>query len=414
MFSNLKKFIKSILRIQFLYNFFAFLYNVVYDYLYLNFFGFILRIFPIKNNKIVVCSYYGMDYGDNPKPIVEKLLNIDKNKKLDIVWILNSDFYDCNSLPDRVRKVKYESIACLYELVTAKIWIDNSRKKFVPPKRKKQFYIQTWHGGLCLKKIEKDAEDVLPKLYIKRAIKDSKYSDLFVSNSKWESMLYHNSFWYDGEILEVGLPRNDILINSSLHDNICKKVHNELNVSLDKRILLYAPTFRKSYNLDCYNIDYLNLKKELEEKTGKEWVILVRLHPNISIKSEELSLPSNVIDVSAYPDLYNLMIATNLLITDYSSLMFDFGYLRRPVVLFATDIDSYLNDRGFMFDFKELPFIFTKNNRELIQSIKKYNEANYQKNLNNFYNSVGLNETGNSSTKIANLIIKECGINEEK
>jgi len=374
-------------------------------------FSLLFRIIPINNKKIVFCCYMGKGYGDNLKPICDELLNM-KNSDLDIVWVLNKSNYN-KTMPKGIRKVKYKSLKYLYELSTSKIWVDNSRKEFVPFKRKKQYYIQTWHAGLCLKKVEKDAELVLPRFYIRRAICDSKNANLFVSNSLWETKLYKESFWYNGRILEDGIPRNDILINSTKHVKIKQEVYKKFNINPNKRILLYAPTFRNDFSLNAYDLDFNEFLTYLNKTTKAEWTLLLKLHPNISEKSYGLNIPKDSIDVSNYGDLYELMISSDMLITDYSSLMFDYGYLNKPLFLYASDVADYLNDRGFYFDYYKLPFPVATNIEELISVYNKYNKTTYINNLKKFYNDVGLTETGNSAKKIANIIIEECK-NEKK
>ncbi len=382
------------------------IYDFNYYILKLKIIGFLFRIFPIKKNKIVVNSYFGRGYGDNGKPIVDELLKTKKN--IDIVWILNKE--NINSyLPKGVRKVKYETIKCLFELVTAKVWIDNSRMLFVPPKRKKQFYIQTWHAGIGFKKCEKDSIKSLTKRYIKRAIKDSKNADLFISNSKWETHLYRSAFWYDGNILEVGIPRNDILINKKNHVEIAAKTKKKLGIKNNCRVILYAPTFRNYDDLSCYKIDVNKIIDFLNKSTNDNWVFLIRFHPNVSYLFNEFKF-DNAIDVTNYDDLYELLITSDILISDYSSLMTDFSYLKRPVYMFATDIDKYKEDRDYLFDLTKLPFILCKSNEELISKMKNFDEKKYLDNLDKFYKNVGLNETGKSSQEIVKIIIKEMGI----
>ena len=141
---------------------------------------YIMRIFPIKKDKIVVSSYLGQGYGDNGKYIVEQLLK--QEKHYDIVWLLRDSN---NGFPEGVRSVRYLSIRSVYEQATAKVWIDNRRKPDYVRKRKGQFYLATWHGGLALKRIEKDAPEALPSHHIKAAKRDSRMVDLFLSNSSW-------------------------------------------------------------------------------------------------------------------------------------------------------------------------------------------------------------------------------------
>ena len=156
------------------------------------------RLFPMKKRKVAVCSYYGRGYGDNAKYIVDKLL--DMQKDLQIIWFVkNSD--EAKTLPEGVIPCQIDTVKSVYHLLTAKVWIDNSRKFFIRFKRKSQFYIQTWHG-FALKRIEKDAQDKLAPSYVKSAKKDSQCIDYIISCSRFMTEIYKHAFWYDGKILE--------------------------------------------------------------------------------------------------------------------------------------------------------------------------------------------------------------------
>ena len=138
-------------------------------------------------------------------------------------------------------------------------------------KRKNQFYIETWHGGLGIKKIEADMGNLTSQIK-KATIHNSKITDLFISNSRHLTDIYINSFWYNGPILESGFPKNDIFYTSSENlEKIKKKVYNFFNVNMNKKIVLYAPTFRLGENVDVYNIDFKLLRKMLKEKYENDY-----------------------------------------------------------------------------------------------------------------------------------------------
>jgi CDP-glycerol glycerophosphotransferase len=363
-------------------------------------YNYFLWIFPIKKNKIVICNYYGKGYGDNGKYIVEKL--IEKNIKCEVVWLLKKDLKDISKFPNIVRTVDYGSIRALYELATAGIWIDNCRKIFSPPKRKKQFYIQTWHGGIALKRIEKDVENKLSDSYVENAKLDSKLANLFISNSKFCTELYKSAFWYRGEIIESGYPRNDTLI--TLPANTKNKVYNYYGLDGDAQIILYAPTFRINHNTDVYDLKFKQVVTAFEKKFGGNWVILVRLHPNISQKADSISYNERIINATHYEDLQELMVASTVLITDYSSSMFEFMITHKPVFLYATDIEEYKNDRDLYFDIFSLPFTVAESNKELIQSVEDFNKEKYLISVEFFINKIGLKEDGAASERVVEII----------
>ena len=361
--------------------------------------SYLFYLLPIKNNKIVITNYYGKGYGDNAKYILQELIKM--NQKIDVVWLVSNLNYT-EGMPSYVRVVKYGSIKSLYELSTSKLWIDNSRKSLYSLKKKKQVYIQTWHGSISLKKIEKDAQNKLNYFYVRNAKNDSKMADYFISNGKFSTKMYRNSFWFKGEILEYGTPRCDILINPPTKN---KKVKDNFKISYEKKIILYAPTFRKVSNSEVYKIDFKKLSDSLKKRFGGEWVILVRMHPN---ETNLISLAYNddyeIHDASLYDDMYELLSETDVLITDYSSSMFEFSYTNKPVFLFARDIEDYKKDRDFYFDIYSLPYKISKNSKELEDSIKEFNFDEYQEKLKMFKDKLSILEDGNASKKIAKLI----------
>lgn len=360
----------------------------------------IFYLFPIKNNKIVICSYYGKGYGDNGKYIVEEI--IDKSLNYDIVWLANSENIDRKNFPIKVRIVKYMSLKSYYEMITSKIWIDNSRKEYIPKKRPTQKYIQTWHGGISLKKIEKDAESTLSDRYIKMAKKDSLYIDYLISNSSFCTSMYKRAFWYNGEILEIGSPRCDILINNNDISN--NKINEYFNISSRTKIALYAPTFRNSHSTDFYDINFDEFHKNLEKNFGGDWVVLVRLHPNITNKAQFLNYNSTILNASEYSDMHELMKRSDLLITDYSSSMFEFGIMKKLVILYAKDINAYKKERDFYFDLYSLPFPIVKSNDNLNNLLKNINIKDYKKNLELFYKKINHFERGEAAKYIVTLI----------
>jgi CDP-glycerol glycerophosphotransferase len=355
--------------------------------------------FPINKNKILISSYYGRGYGDNLKYIIKELLS--RNiKGLKLVWVIK-DKEESKSLPNGIATCFIGSIKFYYHMATSKIWLDNCRKSFYY-KKKKQFYIQTWHG-FALKKIEKDAEHNLSPVYVKSAKKDSTAIDVIVSCSAFMNKIYRNSFWYDGDIVNFGAPRNDIIVSQDME--IIKKVKSYFSIEENTGIILYAPTFRKEQSLSAYSLDYKKLMSSCNVKFGKKYVVLVRLHPNITDLAKNIEYNEEIKNATSYPDMQELLVATDLLISDYSSLMFDYALSYKPVFMFATDIDSYKNDRNFYFNLMDLPFAVSINNEELERNIMSFDAEEYRCGLKAFFNSVGMICDGQASNKVVDMII---------
>ncbi len=290
-------------------------------------------------------------------------------------------------------------------LATARIWIDNCRKLNGEIKRKKQYYIQTWHG-LGPKQCEKDVETKLSKSYIRGAKRDSSMADLFISPARFLTNLYRRSFWYNGEILEVGYPRNDIFVNED-QQKIRKKIHNYYSIPDSKKILVYAPTFRNSHKINCYDIEFDKCKEALEKKWGNEWVVLFRLHPNM-VEEKKLFKFDDVqfFNASDYFDAQELLAGADALISDYSSIIVDFFCTNRPSFIYAPDIREYEVERNFYFDLNEMPAPICKNNEELIKNIIEFQESEYSKRVIEFSEKMGVVKPGKASKEVVNRIAK--------
>lgn len=355
-------------------------------------------ILPIQKKKIVLCNFYNKAYGDNPKYIAEKLK--DSKNNYDLVWITSEK--NKSTLPKKIR-IASNWIIVLYEYATAKIWISNVRLPLYLKKRKKQFYIQTWHGGLGLKKCENDIKETLSEKYIQMMEHDNKMIDLALSNSTFLTDLYRSSMKYNGKILEKGLPRNDNLIKKSEDKDQIKKIFN----LKEEKILLYAPTFRDNYRNNVYNVDFNKVLKTLE-KNGDEWKILVKFHPNITNANELVKFNNKIINCTNYGDINELFKISDALITDYSSCMFDFMLLEKPIYLYAPDLKEFKKERNFYIDIEKLPFPLLETTKELYEELNKdtiINKSAYK----DFNKKFGLNETGKSSEEVSKIIEKVVG-----
>lgn len=366
--------------------------------LFVTILSFIMRIFPIQENKIVCSSWKGKRCGDNPLYIAEEIIR--KYPKYEIVWLLNKDFNQ--ELPMGIRRADNTPISAIYELVTAKVWIDSNTKQLGLLKRKGQLYLQTWHGSYGIKKLYGDILEKLrfiEKVYMQY---NSKIMDIMVSNSRQTSEIYHRAMWFDGKILEYGSPRNDIYFKND--NEILDKVHKYFGVE-NKKIVLYAPTFRNNLKVNQFDLDFYRLKKCLERRFGSEWVVMIRLHPhNLCEAKEYIEYSECIKNASEYNDMQELMVASDILITDYSSCMFDFVTTGKICFLYATDFDKYKEERDYYFDLRELPFLMAKDNDEMEKNIDLFDEIKYKEELNKLFEQVGLCETGHASEKVADYI----------
>lgn len=361
---------------------------------------------PIKKNKIVMNNFSGSSFGDNPKYIALQLLKMKSN--LDIVWITKDLSI---KVPKGIRLVKNHSLKSAYELSTARVWIFNVRNAFKTRKKKSQFYIQTWHGEVDVKKVEGQVIDRLGRDYIKDAKRDGKVTDLMISNGTYTTMRFNKWYWYNGRVLESGYPRMDILINKP--SSVKSKVYDYFHLR-DKNmgIVVYAPTFRDitmdmKNPLAVYTFNYDRILDKLEEKFNKQFVMLLRLHPNIQKWGYKLRTNNRVLNATDYEDMQELLSSADVLITDYSSCMFDFILAKKPAFIFTKDYCKYKNnERGFNFDITKLPALFSQNENELCNNIGIFDNKNYVDRCKTFCSDLGIHENGKASAEVAKEIIK--------
>ncbi|MBE5819570.1 MAG: hypothetical protein E7310_01900 [Clostridiales bacterium] len=354
-------------------------------------------------NKVVFTSFNGKSYSDNPKAISEALHLLDD--KIELVWLFNDAKFKRKEVPNYVKIVKKNRKNILKELTSAKVWVDNFCKEKWIYKSKKQFYIQTWHGDRAIKRILYDSEHVLTQEML-----EEKSCDLAIAGSKFGEELYKTAFHYYGDILCEGSPRNDKLLN--ITEKEIKKIKEKLSIKNEYKILLFAPTLRRKNSNSHTNQNVGDLKIEkvlqtLEQTTGYKWIALIRAHAAVAgLTGIETS--DQIIDVTNYEDMSDLLYITDLLITDYSSSATDFQLTRRPMILYQSDRDEYLKyDRTFYFDLDKSPFIIAKSMNELIEIIKNFNNVNFKEaseKLDEFY---GTCESGKAAEKIAKIIINK-------
>lgn len=352
-------------------------------------------IFPIAN-KAVFMSFFGKSYSDNPRAIYEQMVS--DNIDMKYIWLMEDDSI---KIPGAI-VVKPLSLRGLFHQATAKLWIDNCRKSAWIVKRKRQYYIQTWHAGIAMKKVEKDVENVLSSNYVTNAKHDSKIADLFISGSKWNTENYKNAFWYSGEILESGLPRSDILYSNDIENYI--RTRKKYNLSNNTKIILYAPTFRADGNTKCYNIDFQILINAVENRFGGNWKVLVKFHPNVLQKKKCIQYSDNVIDASIQSDLNELLLISDILITDYSSCMYDALNLGKCVFIYANDISDYMDDRGMYFTFDKLPFPLAQNNNDLTKQVLDFDMDKYLKDISKFKSTNKIFDDGQASKRVVEKI----------
>lgn len=361
---------------------------------------------PINKKKIVFSQFGGKGYGCNPKAIADEFLRRDKD--YDLVWLVkkNTDVSEAG-LPEGVRG----SHNALYELLTAKVWINNIHFNVLIEKglkkRPSTIYLNTFHGGVTLKKegTDKHSYDEAKELSKKEKMYliDSDYVDYVTSACDTEKHVLEEFFYGKGEIVKLGDARNDALINGS--SEIEKQVRDFYNISDDTRIILYAPTFRTDMKLSWYDLNYDEILDELEKKYQCKWIMMIRLHPRLASKAKEIIPESDkYINASDFLDMQDLLVAADMMISDYSSCATDFMLTRKPTFLYVPDLDYYTEHRGLYFEMDELPFPYARTTDELKKCINEFDAESFKDKTDAFIKRINYLDDGKSAERIVDFL----------
>ncbi len=358
--------------------------------------------FHKMEKKVLFQSFDGKQYSDNPRAISEKLHELFPDYK--IVWKLDNKNDKYGIIPDYVsfipdEKIKAFPFKYLGELSRSCCMVTNDAIVASSPKRKGQFFISTWHGDRAFKK-------VLAALPEHKGIPlEDKYADICVAGSKYGENQFRTAFLFTGEIFTHGTPRDDILVNNSSNDR--KIVLEKLRLSPLFKYLLYAPTYKDNSNKTAQFNEALSLSRtlsSLQKATGYEWKALSRAHSaaygGIKYNDEDSDL---IIDVSDYPDMSDILLIADMLITDYSSSPGDAALRNIPIILFQNEEYS----RPLYFKMEESPFFVAKTQKELEDLIVSLTEERIRENCKQILEFYGTYESGQASELIAKRINEE-------
>lgn len=360
---------------------------------------------PLKENWVLCESFFGKSYSDSPKYIYEYLC---KNYpgKYRFIWVVNKK----TKIPFSPTKVKRFSIRYAYYLARCKYDVFNVRQPEWVRKREGNIFLETWHGT-PLKKLVFDQEEVMgaSPLYKAQFYKQSRVWDYLVSANHFSTEAFRSAFRFDKEMLEFGYPRNDILHYEN-RDELAAQIKKKLHIPEGKKTILYAPTWRDDeyYGRGEYKfalkLDLRLLKKEL----GPDYVVLLRTHYFIADSLDVTGLEDFAVNVSKYDDISELYLISDLLITDYSSVFFDYANLKRPILFYTYDLDKYRDMlRGFYMDIEtEVPGPLLFTNEEVVDAIKDIDSITeqYKQKYEEFYERFCSLEDGHASEKVAKKV----------
>lgn len=389
------KVFKKILKVFALY-----IYNILY------------WIIPINKNTIIFESSVGRNYTGNPKAIYEEIVEQKLDEKYKCIWILENL---SENIPGKNKKVKRLRFRYFYYMIRAKFWIMDSRQPSYLKKKKGNVYIQTWHGT-PLKKLGLDMNFVNMgghkdiNEYRNTFKNNSSRWDFLISQNSYSTKIFKHAFAFDKTVLEIGYPRNDILFKYS--ENMVDKIKNKIGVDKSKKVILYAPTWRDNqYNKDGqYKFQLpINLQKFVR-KFKDEYVLILKPHYLIADKIDVSEYKENVKVCGINYDIQELYTISDLMITDYSSVMFDYSILNKPIIFYMYDLNQYKNEiREFYFDIlNEAPGKIVLNDNDLMNAIDTIDNISkeYKDKYSIFCEKYNSKDNGNASKKIIELIRK--------
>lgn len=364
------------------------------------------RTLPVEPRKIVFNNFQGLGFGDHQRCIAAELMR--RGLGLDIVWLVKDDAA-AGSLPPGVRSVRYGSEASFHELSTARVWCSNqSFTSYVMKglvKKPGQVYVQTFHGALGIKRIGADQQNGgLRRFLSSRVLRcEASMVDYLIANAAWEAdFVYRRRFFDHGEVKLFGHPRNDVFFadGSALRES----VRQAFGIGPEERIVFCAPTHRDGGSVEGLPRDPTAVASACGRRFGGKWRFMYRLHPNLRARARELDFGPAVVDATSYPDMQDLLVASDVLMSDYSSCMFDFMLTRRPVVVYAPDLAHYESGRGFYYPMSETPFPVAQDERALQDCILGFDDARYHADVEAFLKGKGCVEDGHATERTADLI----------
>lgn len=365
----------------------------------------------VEKNKIV-CMIG--KYGGHARAITNALLkrNVTPNnrdgveRELDIVWLV-TDLR--NYVPGGVRPVLIRNWKkYIYEMETAGIWVFDIAVPDYICKRKGQIYIQTKHwSSITLKKFYLDDSSTTGTEREKELVRyNGRIMDYILVGSEFDIDTCKSGFACDGAFVRVGSPRTDAVFDGNNRD----KVYAKYRIAADTRTVLYAPTFRynkvEKKKRAVQGLDYTSLLEKLEKRFGGKWKVLFRGHPSLPESGADAGGSGDVIDVSGYDDSQELVAACDLLLSDYSSIMFEAAFAGKTVLLFAPDQKEYIDrERELYIDYKDLPFPVAATNEELWERIGYFNDDVYRRNVDCFLQKYGVHEDGHAGERAAEFMM---------
>lgn len=364
-----------------------------------------MKVLP---NTVLFESFLGKSYSDSPKYIFE-YLNETYPGRYKCIWAYAEKK---RKIPFPAKQVKRLGLRYFYYMARCQYVVYNGRQPTFYKKRKDSIFLETWHGT-PLKKLVFDMDDVTSAspLYKEDVYYQTRAWDYLVAPNEFSEKIFRRAFSYEGNILKTGYPRNDILYHPH-KEELALEIKKELGLPVDKKVILYAPTWRDDefYGPGMYKFSLKMDLGRMREELGSEYVVILRTHYFIADALDLSGYEGFAYNQSKYDDVARLYLISDVLITDYSSVFFDFANLRRPMLFFTYDLEKYRSIlRGFYIDVeKELPGPMLFDTEEIIDAIHNLRmiQRNYEERYNQFYEKYCAWEDGHAAERVVDAVFR--------
>lgn len=375
----------------------------------------IYKLVSVDEKLVIFISFHGRGYSDNPRAIYEQMRKDVRFKDYQFIWFIKDHKNKKIDIPG-ARIVEYFSLPYFYYLSKAKYWIINCKMPLYICKKPEQVYLQTWHGT-PLKRLGHDIIAPEDATFYRSGVSfeamcnsydvDVARYNYMISPNKFCTEVFQTSFAIDRErLIETGYPRNDFITNATKED--VENLKKKFNLPLDKKIILYAPTWRdNSYVASGYTFELKANFHEWQKNLGEDYVVVFKPHYLIINKYEsDHSLDGFLYSIPADAEINELYVLSDILITDYSSVFFDYSVLNRPIYFYMYDLDEYKGElRGFYLDiYKDLPGQIYEDELSMLNDIT-HNVFDYSflRTFNERFNS---EQTGDCAKKVIDIVFK--------
>jgi CDP-glycerol glycerophosphotransferase len=369
----------------------------------------LLQRLPADESRVVFESGVGLQYADSPRYVYEELVR--RGSPMTKVWAYTGKIHSHDQNTLRVARLSPEYF---WHLGRARYWVNNQNFPSYLRRRPDGVYLQTWHGT-PLKRMLHDLQTIHGRDggYVERVTEASRQWSVLASPSPYATEAMRSAFRYTGDVVEQGYPRNDVFFRPDA-DDVARRVRRKLGISPDATVVLYAPTFRDDQPAGANRFSFA-LPLDLERFTrelGPDVVLLLRMHVLVrggAPVPEELA--DRVHDVSSYPEIQELYLASDALVTDYSSVFFDYAALRRPMVFYAYDLEAYRDTlRGFYLDYlTDLPGPVVRTEGELYAALGDLDgvAARYSERYDAFLERFAPHDDGHAAERVVDAVFAD-------